>query len=192
MRHEPEDEDTMESCMPIRVPVARVDGLVVTVSNDEVLVYDTESHHLHHLNRLSAVVWRLCDGQRTVDDLVRQAQCEVDGVVTSGSVRLALTKLASANLLDGETSVDHRDTGQSRRAFLRRAATTGAIAVPVIVSISAPQAAAATSTCLTPGQCSASTVGQICATNPANCATSALRCWPTPFSPGSFFCGAQP
>ena len=184
--------ENVEPCIQLRVPKARVDGLIVTRSNDEVLVYDTGSHHIHHLNHFSAVVWRLCDGQRTVAGLVRQAQYEVDGVVPAESVRLALVKLGAANLLDRETGLDLRDLGQSRRAFLRRSAIAGAIAVPVVASISAPHAAAATSVCLSPSQCNASTVGQKCATTPASCPTSSLGCWQIPGAPGSYFCGAQP
>ena len=177
---------------PFRVPAARADGLIVTRSHDEVLVYDTGAHHLHHLNHLSAVVWRLCDGQRTVADLARLAQIEVDGVVTVESVRLALTKLGAANLLDGELGAGLRGTGQSRRAFLRRSAIAGAAAIPVVVSISAPQAAAATSTCLGPGECNASTVGRICGANAGQC-QQGLRCWQVPIGPpGNYFCGAQP
>lgn len=173
-------------------PEARVDGLVVTESNGEVLVYDTRQHHIHHLNHISAIVWRLCDGQRTVADLVRQAQVQVDDVVTEESARLALTKLHTANLLHGETGADMRGVGRTRRDFLRRSAITGAIAVPVIVSISAPQAAAASSVCLGPGECNASTVGHRCATQPEACQSSLLACWAQPGTPGRYFCGSRP
>jgi hypothetical protein len=174
-----------------RVPAARADGLIVTRSHEEVLVYDTGAHHIHHLNHLSAAVWRLCDGQRTVGDLARLAQIEVDGVVTVESVELTLTKLSTANLLDGEIGAGPRGTRQSRRAFLRRSAIAGAVAVPVVISISAPQAAAATSVCLSPGQCNASTVGQRCGANPGQC-EQFLRCWQVPIGPPSYYCGSQP
>lgn len=183
----------MEPWIDVRVPAARVDGLIVTGSKNEVLVYDTGSHHIHHLNQFAAAVWNLCDGNRTVTDLARQVQPEVDGVVTPESVRLALARLGAANLLAGEMNMVPRDTAQSRRAFLRRSAIAGAVTFPVIVSISAPQSAGAWSACLSPGECNASNVGQTCATSPSNCATSTLRCWQVPVGPpGSYFCGAQP
>ncbi len=174
-------------------PAARVDGLVVTESRDELLIYDTGPHHIHHLNPLSAVVWRLCDGRRTMTNLVREAGRRADGMVTAESVRLALVKLDEANLLVGRLGTDFRGTGQSRRDFVRRSAIGGAVAVPMIVSMSAPHAAAASSACLGPGQCNASTVGHRCAPNPANCQSSALACWEVPTGPpGNYFCGARP
>jgi hypothetical protein len=119
---------------------------VTTESKDDVLVYDTQTHHIHHLNQISAAVWRLCDGRRTLDDVTREMQASAPGGVGEDVVRLALTKLESANLLDSELDSSLRAYGQSRRKFLRRAAVAGAIAVPVVVSMTAPQAAFAGST----------------------------------------------
>lgn len=129
------------------VPAARVDGLVVTESKNEVLVYDTTQHHIHHLNQMSAEVWRLCDGRRSVSDLVREVQLKVDGTVTQEGVRLALTKLEGANLLDAPLDAGMRGSGHTRRALLKRAAVAGAVAVPTIVSITAPTAAQTASQC---------------------------------------------
>ena len=124
------------------VPAARVENLIITESKDEVLVYDTAQHHIHHLNQTSAVVWRLCDGRRSVADLVREAQLKVDGTVNEDAVRLALAKLEDAELLEGALVSSLRGVGQSRRTLLKRAAVAGAVAVPAIVSMSAPAAAA--------------------------------------------------
>lgn len=123
------------------VPAARVENLIITESKDEVLVYDTAQHHIHHLNQTSAVVWRLCDGRRSVADLVREAQPKVDGTVTEDAVRLALAKLEDAELLEGALVSSMRGVGQSRRNLLKRAAVAGVMAVPAIVSMSAPSAA---------------------------------------------------
>ncbi len=135
----------MSNLLESHVPAARVDSLVITESKDEVLVYDTERHHIHHLNQTSAVVWRLCDGRRTVGDIVRKAQGKLGSDVSDDVVRLALKKLEDANLLDGPLDPAVRGVNHSRRAFLRKAGVAGAIAVPVIVSMSAPAAAGAVS-----------------------------------------------
>ncbi len=121
------------------VPAARTRGLVVTESKNEVLVYDLEAHHIHHLNPLAATVRRLCTGEQTMAGLA------IASGLAEESVRIALSQLATANLLDGEVAVPRRAAGSSRRAFLRRSAIAGATAVPAIVSISAPRAAAAQS-----------------------------------------------
>jgi len=130
-------------------PRARVTDLVITEAAGEVLVYDQVTHHIHHLNRMSVVVWRLCDGRRTADDLVRLSRMKLGGDVDRLAVRLALTKLDEARLLDGPLDHGLRVTGTSRRSLVKRAAVASAI--PAIVSISAPTAAMASSDCVNPG-----------------------------------------
>lgn len=123
------------------VPAARRDGLVMTELKGEVVVYDEDRHHIHQLNVTAAAVWRLCDGQRTVADVARAAALDEE------AVRMALRQLDDADLLASPLTTAMRGPGQSRRAFMKKAAVAGAMAVPAIVSVSAPHAAAASSTC---------------------------------------------
>jgi hypothetical protein len=118
------------------IPGARQVGLVTSEVGGEVLVYDQDSNHIHQLNETSAAVWRLCDGRRSVTNIAMAADL----------VRLALAKLADANLLAGELATDVRVTGKSRRAFMKKAAVAGTIAIPVVASVSAPTAAGTSST----------------------------------------------
>jgi hypothetical protein len=146
------------------VPAARVENLVTTTSKDEVLVYDQDRHHIHHLNPTAAAVWSLCNGRRTVTEVAQAAGVDEE------AVRLALRKLEDANLLDGTLEAGVRGTTQSRRSFMKKAAVAGAIAVPAIVSISAPHAAAAQSvptctggvTCVKPSRTDPGNVGSKC------------------------------
>jgi len=52
-------------------PSARKTGLVVQDMPDEVLVYDLDSNKAHCLNKSAALVWKSCDGTKTVSDIVR-------------------------------------------------------------------------------------------------------------------------
>jgi hypothetical protein len=122
----------------IPLPRARTAELITTEVGDQVLVYDLQRHHIHHLNPTSATVWQLCDGRRTVGDLARAAGIDDE------AARLAVRQLADADLLDGTLSPEVGSARQSRRRFMKRAAIAG-VAVPVIVSVSAPQAAAQSS-----------------------------------------------
>jgi hypothetical protein len=115
------------------IPAARIDNLVSNDVSGDVIVYDLVSHQLHHLNETSAIVWRLCNGQRTLADVSRETG------MTEQTVLVALGKLAGADLLDGNLRTDVSLTGSSRRAFLKRAAVAGT-AVPAIASITAPSA----------------------------------------------------
>lgn len=132
-----------------QVPAARVTGLVVTEASDEVLVYDTERHHIHHLNQVTAVIWRSLEEAGTVSEVTRVTSMTLGSPVDEATVRLALTTLADAELLDGDLAPDVRVAGQSRRRFLKKAAIAGA-AVPIIASMTAPSALASQS-CPTSG-----------------------------------------
>lgn len=120
-------------------PLARAIDLVVTETAGEVLVYDTAVHHIHHLNHVTAVIWRLCDGRQSIGDLVRLARLDAGDDIDEAVVRLALTKLDEANLLDGPLDPGLRLGGTSRRSLVKKAA------IASIVSISAPTAAMAES-----------------------------------------------
>lgn len=117
-------------------PAARTAHLVTTESGQDLLVYDQDSNHIHHLNCTTAAVWALCDGQRSVRDLAQAAAVDED------CVRLALTNLDQAKLLDGPLDPTIRGKVQSRRTFMKKA---GIAAIPAIVSITAPIAKAAAS-----------------------------------------------
>jgi hypothetical protein len=119
------------------VPAARFKELVTSEIGDEVLVYDEASHHIHQLNQVSATVWRLCNGRRSVADLAHETG------MTAELVQVALGKLADAMLLDGDLPAGV----QSRRRFLKKAALAGGVALPVLVSVSAPTAVQASSHC---------------------------------------------
>jgi hypothetical protein len=125
--HDPQSAET--------IPSARYEGLVSSDLGAETLVYDLERHAVHHLNEVSATVWRQCDGQRTLVELAGACDLKTE------TVQLALGKLASANLLAGDLPVGMRVPGQSRRALLKKAAIAG-VAVPLVASVTAPQAAA--------------------------------------------------
>jgi len=45
-------------------------GFVVEEMGDEILLYRPSTHKAIHLNETAAVIWKLCDGTRTVKDLV--------------------------------------------------------------------------------------------------------------------------
>lgn len=123
------------------LPAGRTVDLVTTGAGDELIVYDLRTHHIHHLNATAAAIWRLCDGRRTIAGLTRDAGHDLGAEVDAMTVRIALTRLDQAALLDRPLPVRVRLDLPTRRAFLRRAAGSGLIALPVIASMTAPAAA---------------------------------------------------
>ena len=80
-------------------PVARQSGLVVQEMPDEVLVYDMQSNKAHCLNGSAALVWKSCDGSKSVADIVRDFEATGDKV-TEDFVWLAIDQLNENNLLE--------------------------------------------------------------------------------------------
>jgi hypothetical protein len=162
--------------------------LVITESGAEVLVYDVNRHQIHHLNEVSAVVWRLLDGRRTLADVASAAQRQLGTEVSKETVLQAVAKLAGANLLDGAPASDWSPPAQSRRAFLRKAGVAGAIAVPAIVSITAPAfAGAGFSIC----RIGAQQWPEACELGGASAQAGDCCCddWNNPADPGCGICG---
>jgi hypothetical protein len=124
------------------LPQARRDNLVVETLPDEVLVYDTERHKAHCLNRTAALVWDHCDGRTSVADVARHVERELQTPVDHQVVWLAVEQLEKARLLT-ETS-SHRP-GLSRRDLLKRLGVAAAVALPLVTTIVSPTAAAVAS-----------------------------------------------
>jgi hypothetical protein len=129
---------------PIR-PLARFDDLVINQLSNETLVYDQRTYHIHYLDEVTAATWRHSDGRHTVSDLARVVSWELARTLSIATIELALVKLSDVNLL--LTPMEVTEPRASRRSLLRKAAIGGAAVVPTIVSVSAPQAAMAVSTC---------------------------------------------
>jgi hypothetical protein len=46
--------------------------LTSVVLDGELVVYDSSSNALHHLNPVATIVWQQCDGEQTVDAIVER------------------------------------------------------------------------------------------------------------------------
>jgi hypothetical protein len=145
-------------------PARRERGLVVTEVAGELLVYDLERHRAHCLNAPAAVVFRHCDGNRTVQQLAAVLARELGGPADDACVSLALAALDRAELLSERGARPAEAAGVSRRELARRLA----ILLPAVTSVLAPTAAQAAATCVS--DCTGQAFGTPCSsTAPANC-----------------------
>jgi hypothetical protein len=137
-------------------PCVRADGLVVQALPDEVLVYDLERHKAHCLNHTAAQVWKHCDGQTSVAEMVCKLEQEMKTPVPEDVVWLALQQLGKARLL--AEKIDAPETGKriSRREVIRRLGWGAAVALPLVTSIVAPTAVEAASCLSTGSACTSS------------------------------------
>ena len=122
------------------MPLARQNDLVIEHLSDEVLVYDLQCNKAHCLGHTAAVVWKLCDGKRSLDEAILLASTQLQMPVTLEVVTFALEQLRRAQMLE-QTPVLAGLPQMSRRDLLRKAGVVGAAAV--VTSIVAPTAAQA-------------------------------------------------
>jgi len=147
-------------------PTRRTEGLVVKELEDEVLVYDLERHRAHCLNAPAGVVFRHCDGTRSVEDLARVLESVCGVPADPDCVWLALDRLGQARLLRERVRRPPEAGRLSRRELVRRIGV--AVLLPAVTSILAPTAAQAAATCVS--NCASHPFGTPCSsTAPSNC-----------------------
>lgn len=109
------------------------------VIGDETLLYDALHHRAWCLNRSSACIWRLCDGQLDLQQIAAAAATELNAPVSAEIVLLTLAELREKNLLEPET-VTLLPEDVTRRQMLGRVGLAAAFLLPVITSVLAPPA----------------------------------------------------
>lgn len=133
------------------VPQARTKDLVIREVGDETLVYDLANDQAHCLNETAAFVWKSCDGKttaaKTARDMGRALRVPADIEV----VWLALEQLERIDLLENYSKPSDGHIFSRRDLMLKYA--PAALALPVIMSITAPTAAQAGSCVCATGCC---------------------------------------
>lgn len=146
-------------------PVCRRNDLVVQELDGEILIYDLKENKAFCLNETSARVWQACDGKKTMAEIGRELGDE-------DMAWLALNDLKKSKLVVWEATTLAKFEGMSRREVIRKVGIGTVVALPIVASLVAPQAAFAQScpaTCNTDADC--------IATNPScnNC-TGSMMC----------------
>ncbi len=164
------------------LPKHRSSDLVVQEVGDETVVYDLISNRVVCLNRTSSVIWKYCTGARTSQEVALAATAALGSDVSVDVVHFALQQLGNEALLEDELPKMHF-AGMSRREVIRRIGLTTAIAIPLVSSVTAPEAIHAQSACIpVSGGCTCTTpssmrLGQPCASGVAMaCANPACIC----------------
>lgn len=124
-------------------PLARREGVIVCEMADETLLYTTDSHKAHCLNRTAAFVWERCDGQTSIPAIAADLHKELGLPEDEQLVHLALEELNREKLLEGSYQ-PVEEVGYSRRAVLARLGVS-LVALPLVMSVTAPKAQAAAS-----------------------------------------------
>jgi hypothetical protein len=123
-------------------PQARTSQLVTRDLGDELLVYDLDRHKAYCLNRVATQVFRHCDGQTTISDMVPRVGKILGTPIDELIVRLGLARLKKARLLDGPPDLAF---SSSRREMLRTFGRAAVVVVPLVTSLTVPMSAEAVS-----------------------------------------------
>jgi PqqD family protein of HPr-rel-A system len=119
-------------------PIARKAGITAKPMGDEVVLFDSASGSVHHLNRVAEIVWRSCDGRTDADALARIV-ARMSNVADAGpAVELALEQLSARGLLTTNVERANATRRRDRRDALKLLAK--AMAIPLVMTITASRA----------------------------------------------------
>ncbi len=126
-------------------PKARSEELLIEEVAGELVVYDCQSQQAHRLNATAAFVWRHCDGQHSIAELVELVATEFTAAASDAAVRLAIELLQQAGLLENTQPQPADAFDTSRRKALQKLSLTGALTViaPIVATLAAPTPAQA-------------------------------------------------
>ncbi|MCW5960427.1 MAG: PqqD family protein [Pyrinomonadaceae bacterium] len=158
-------------------PLAKKQDLVVQELDGEFLVYDLKTNHAHCLNESASLIWRFCDGTRSISDLREAFVLETGTAVSEEFVSLALDQLSEFELF--EESLPEQFSGMSRRSLIRKVGLMSAAALPIVSMLSFPNSALAFT-------CGPS----ICGDLPGTCPSGMTYCCRGSCQPDQTTCGA--
>lgn len=148
----------------INNPTSRHNNVVVQELENEVLIYDLQSHKAFCLNETSALIWRLCDGTKSVAEINQLISKRFKLALSEDILWLALDQLKQNNLLVEGNELEIKFNGLSRREAIRKAGAASMIALPVIASLIAPSDANAQSSAVCGGSCICSVANNLSGT----------------------------
>lgn len=79
----------------------KMEGVILTEVDDESILYDSAKGKIHILNEVGATIWKLCDGEHTVEDISAQIESEfnADGETVRKDVKEFLDKMQEIGLI---------------------------------------------------------------------------------------------
>jgi hypothetical protein len=126
-------------------PNAKFDNLVVQEFSDEILIYNLENNKAYSLNQTSKLVWENCDGTKDAGQIANAIAKNLKQEVPDDLVWIALDNLKNEGLINFEGDSKSVFAGFSRRDAIKRVGLATMVALPLMVSITAPSPAHAQS-----------------------------------------------
>src|SRR6266550_4534596 len=117
----------------IQFPKARKHNLIIKELTDETLVYDRENDQAHCLNKTAALVWKNCDGEKSIADIRKSLAGSVADPMDDAVIWMALDELEKFKLMAQVPTRTNAFAGVTRRQMMR---TLGVAAVDLTVIVS--------------------------------------------------------
>ena len=143
-----------------KLPLAKRNDIIEQESDKELLLYDLTSNKAFCLNQTSKTIYKYCDGNTEVEELVRRFGMNEELII------LALQRFEKENLLAEKLNFEKIP----RRELLRKSVMT-ALALPFVIVLVSPTAIQAAS-CVNPNGANPGTIVQVCIGPVANCAVA--------------------
>lgn len=131
-----------------KLPKAKTDNILTQAVDNELLIYNLKNHRAVCLNQTSAMVWRECDGTKSIAEISDIMSMRLSTMIGEDFVRLALGELKKEKLLENSDELDDLLAGLSRREMVKKVGLASMVALPIVSSIVAPNAAMAQSNLL--------------------------------------------
>lgn len=164
------------------LPQSRQSNIVVQELENEILIYDLKTNKAYSLNETSAMIWQLCDGQKTVTEISQSLAGKLKQPITEDVIWLALDQFKRDNLLENNDQFEIDFNGLSRRQVMKKIGLASMMMIPLISSVIAPTAATAasggfalTAACTSNSQCRSN---NCIACSGSSCAGSSTCCAP--------------
>lgn len=155
-------------------PKTRNENIVVQEIEKEILIYDLKTNKALCLNETSAIIYGLCNGNRSVTEIADLMSVKLKTLVSEEFVWLTLNELKREDLLEIDSDNERFLNSVSRRELVKKAGIASMIALPLVTSLIAPKASqAASNTCRSgfavcpgiPGGCCPDLFGSCCGTH---------------------------
>lgn len=126
--------------MKSNYPLSRKEDIVIQEADGEVLIYDMSKNKAFCLNETSALVWQMCDGNKSVSEISKGISKKLGAPSNEDLVWLAIDQLKKENLIANSEELSSNFEGMSRREVIKKVGLGTMIALPIVTGLVAPTA----------------------------------------------------
>ncbi len=98
-------------------------------------IFDQRSKSVHSLNASAAAVWEACAKGATMSQLLAALTAHYGSPVSTETALHALAQLEAASLIESDARTAAPVSGLDRRSILKSIGTAGAVAIPVVLTL---------------------------------------------------------